>query len=55
VTIEGKVVAPDGATERAEAVLDYLPPRSDREGALLFTTDPRRGELRLRATGYAKP
>ena len=28
---------------------------SDREGALLFTTDPRRGELRLRATGYAKP
>jgi hypothetical protein len=25
------------------------------EGALLFTTDPRRGELRLRATGYAKP
>ncbi len=55
VTIEGELVAPDGATERAEAVLDYLPPRSDREGALLFTTDPRRGELRLRATGYAKP
>ena len=55
VTIEGELVGPDGATERAEAVLDYLPPRSDREGALLFTTDPRRGELRLRATGYAKP
>ena len=55
VTIEGELVGPDGTTERAEAVLDYLPPRSDREGALLFTTDPRRGELRLRATGYAKP
>jgi uncharacterized protein (TIGR02588 family) len=55
VTIEGELVGPDGMTERAEAVLDYLPPRSDREGALLFTGDPRRGELRLRATGYAKP
>jgi uncharacterized protein (TIGR02588 family) len=55
VTIEGELVVPDGATERAEAVLDYLPPGSDREGALLFTMDPGRGELRLRATGYAKP
>jgi uncharacterized protein (TIGR02588 family) len=55
VTVEGEFVAPDGTTERAEAVLDYLPPRSDREGALLFTGDPRRGELRLRAKGYAKP
>jgi uncharacterized protein (TIGR02588 family) len=55
VTIEGELVAPDGRTERAVAVLDYLPPRSDREGALLFTVDPRQGELRLRATGYAKP
>jgi uncharacterized protein (TIGR02588 family) len=55
VTIEGELVGPDGTVERAEAVLDYLPPRSDRAGGLLFTSDPRRGELRLRATGYAKP
>jgi uncharacterized protein (TIGR02588 family) len=55
VTIEGEFVAHEGTTERAQAVLDYLPPRSDREGALLFTEDPRQGELRLRATGYAKP
>ena len=55
VTIEGALVAPDGTTERAETVLDYLPPRSEGEGALLFTVDPRRGELHLRATGYAKP
>jgi uncharacterized protein (TIGR02588 family) len=55
VTIEGELVGPDGATERGETVLDYLPPRSDRAGALLFDSDPRRGELRLRATGYAKP
>jgi uncharacterized protein (TIGR02588 family) len=55
VTIEGELLGPDGATERGEAVLDYLPPRSDRAGALLFGSDPRQGELRLRATGYAKP
>jgi uncharacterized protein (TIGR02588 family) len=55
VTIQGELVGPDGTTERGEAVLDYLPPRSDREGGLLFEDDPRQGELRLRATGYAKP
>jgi uncharacterized protein (TIGR02588 family) len=55
VTIEGELVGPDGTTERGEAVLDYLPPRSDRTGGLLFKSDPRQGELRLRATGYAKP
>jgi uncharacterized protein (TIGR02588 family) len=55
VTIEGELVGADGTTERAEAVLDYLPPRSDRTGGLLFRSDPRQGELRLRATGYAKP
>jgi uncharacterized protein (TIGR02588 family) len=55
VTIEGELVGPEGTIERGEAVLDYLPPRSDREGGLLFTRDPRGGELRLRATGYARP
>ena len=55
VTIEGELIGPDGTTERGEAVLDYLPPRSDRTGGLLFESDPRQGELRLRATGYAKP
>ena len=55
VTIEGKVVGPDGTTEVGEAVLDYLPPRSGREGGLLFENDPRAGELSLRAKGYARP
>jgi uncharacterized protein (TIGR02588 family) len=55
VTIEGELVGPDGTSERGEAVLDYLPPRSDRTGGLLFKSDPRQGELRLRATGYVKP
>jgi uncharacterized protein (TIGR02588 family) len=55
VTIEGELIGPDGKTAVAEAVLDYLPPRSDRAGGLLFATDPRAGELRLRAKGYAEP
>jgi len=55
VTIEGKLAGPDGEVEISEVVLDYLPPRSDREGGLLFESDPRAGELSLRAKGYAKP
>ena len=55
VTIEGELAVPDGGIEVSDVVLDYLPPRSDRRGGLLFSEDPRNGELRLRATGYAKP
>jgi uncharacterized protein (TIGR02588 family) len=39
----------------SEAVLDYVPPRSGREGGLWFAGDPRAGRLTLRATGYAEP
>jgi uncharacterized protein (TIGR02588 family) len=55
VTIEGELTGQGGEVETSEVVLDYLPPRSDREGGLLFESDPRTGELRLRATGHAKP
>ena len=55
VTIEGELAGPDGRIEVSDVVLDYLPPRSDRQGGLLFSENPRTGELRLRATGYAKP
>jgi uncharacterized protein (TIGR02588 family) len=55
LTIEGELTGPDGDTETSEATLDYLPPRSDREGGLMFSGDPRPGQLSLRARGYAKP
>jgi uncharacterized protein (TIGR02588 family) len=55
LTIEGELAGPDGSTEVSEAVLDYLPPRSDREGGLVFSRDPRAGQLSLRAKGYARP
>jgi uncharacterized protein (TIGR02588 family) len=55
VAIEGELVGSDGEVEISEVVLDYLPPRSSREGGLLFENDPRAGALTLRARGYAKP
>ena len=47
--------APSGASETSEATIDYLPARSEREGGLIFSRDPRGHELRLRAKGYAQP
>jgi uncharacterized protein (TIGR02588 family) len=55
LTIEGELAGPDGSTKTSEAVLDYLPARSSREGGLIFSRDPRAGQLSLRAKGYAKP
>jgi uncharacterized protein (TIGR02588 family) len=53
--VEGELVGPDGPVETAEAILDYLPPASQREGGLFFSRDPGAFELRLRAKGYAQP
>jgi uncharacterized protein (TIGR02588 family) len=53
--IEGELAGPTGPIETSEATLDYLPPRSYREGGLFFTRDPRELDLRLRAKSYAKP
>jgi uncharacterized protein (TIGR02588 family) len=55
LTIEGELAGPDGDTEVSEVVLDYLPPRSGREGGLVFSRDPRAGQLSLRAKGYVEP
>jgi uncharacterized protein (TIGR02588 family) len=55
LTIEGELISPDGSAETSEAVLDYVPARSSREGGLWFSGDPRAGQLTLRATGYADP
>ncbi len=55
LTIEGELTSRDGDTEMSEVVLDYLAPRSGREGGLVFSRDPRAGQLSLRAKGYAKP
>jgi uncharacterized protein (TIGR02588 family) len=53
--IEGELEGPDGVVETSEATIDYLPPRSEREGGMIFSQDPRRYELRLSAKGYVDP
>jgi uncharacterized protein (TIGR02588 family) len=53
--VEGELTGPDGVIETAQATIDYLPPRSEREGGLIFREDPHRHELRLRARGYVDP
>jgi uncharacterized protein (TIGR02588 family) len=55
VTVGGELIAPDGTVESAELRLDFLPSRSDRQGGLFFTHDPRARDLRVRALGYAEP
>jgi uncharacterized protein (TIGR02588 family) len=53
--IEGELADQGGAIETSEATIDYLPPRSEREGGLIFSRDPRDHELHLRAKGYVDP
>lgn len=55
VTIHGAVQADTVTLEESDATLDYVPVRATRQGALLFSVDPRRHSLRLRATGFSKP
>ncbi len=54
VRIEGTLNDVSGE-ETAEAVIDYVPARSEREVGLLFTRDPRAGQLVVRPTGYTEP
>lgn len=55
VQIEGQLAAPAAEPETSNATIDYVPGRSSVKAGLLFTTDPREGELKLRVTGYEVP
>jgi uncharacterized protein (TIGR02588 family) len=56
LTVAGELSAADGAVvERSETRIDYLPARSEHEGGLFFTRDPRSFTLHLRPEGYSKP
>jgi uncharacterized protein (TIGR02588 family) len=55
LTIEGEVARAAGSNEVSEAVLDYVPAGSDREGGPWFSHDPRARQFTLRANGYADP
>jgi uncharacterized protein (TIGR02588 family) len=55
VQVGSELAMPDGAVETRRALLPELPPRSDREGGLVFEHDPRVGRLRLHVEGFAIP
>lgn len=45
----------DGETERNDVTFDYVPARSQAKGAFFFTSDPRAGNLTIRAVSYTEP
>ena len=56
LVIHGVLHGADGAAvETSELVLDYLPGRSTREIAFMFTRDPARHRLSVSARGYQAP
>lgn len=55
VEIKGELRDDKGVVEESSVVLDYVPQKSERRGALIFTADPNRHQLRLFAGGYIEP
>lgn len=55
LTIEGTLLHGDSAVQTSTVTLDYLPARSERRAALIFSHDPGLYRLRLRPTGYTHP
>jgi uncharacterized protein (TIGR02588 family) len=55
LVVEGALTPPDGATQRSQITLDYVPARSVRAAGLFFTSDPSKGHLAVRAIGYQEP
>lgn len=55
LTIEGTLLHGDTAVQTSTTTLDYLPARSERRAALIFSHDPGRYRLHLRPTGYTHP
>lgn len=55
VRVEGVLREGETEIEQGEAAVDYVPGSSERRAGLLFTRDPARYRLELRATGYQEP
>jgi uncharacterized protein (TIGR02588 family) len=53
--VMGQLRRGDETIEEREAVIDYLPPFSAREGGFYFSQDPGSYELVLSLGGYSKP
>jgi uncharacterized protein (TIGR02588 family) len=55
VRIVGELRSDSGVVETSEMMLDYVPEKSSRTGALLFTRNPSGLALEVRPTGYERP
>ncbi|MDQ3057827.1 MAG: hypothetical protein M3Q96_08890 [Pseudomonadota bacterium] len=55
VAIEGTLSDGGNTIESSGVTVDYVPADSRREAGLMFTQDPSRHRLQLRATGYESP
>lgn len=55
VTVEGELSTGSGTPVRSTTTVDFVPAGSSRSGGLYFRDDPRRGQLVVRALGYAEP
>ena len=60
VVIEGVVTAgvvntESGREERSQVTIDYVPAGSERNAGLMFSMDPRRGQLQVRTVGFQDP
>ena len=53
--VEGTLTRSGADVETSLVTVDYVAARSSRDAALLFSNDPREGELRVRAKGYVEP
>lgn len=55
VAIEGELKRGDSVVESSSATLAYVPGNSSREAGLIFSEDPQRFSLAVRAVGYERP
>ncbi|MDP8994873.1 MAG: TIGR02588 family protein [Pseudomonadota bacterium] len=55
VHLSGELKQGDEAVESGQALIDYIPGRSERRASLIFTHDPAAYRLEVRATGFQEP
>ena len=55
VVVETELVTPDGASETAEIEVTFLAGGAMTEGVVVFSSDPRSGELTVRALSFDLP
>lgn len=55
VRVTATLVRSGQVVEATEVTLDYVPAGSEQQGGFYFSSDPREGQLELKASGYLIP